>query len=255
MNILIIEDEDPAAERLEGLLSEAAASAKILARLDSVAAAVNWLSAHPAPDLIFLDIQLADGLSFEIFRQTEVNAPVIFTTAYDQYALDAFRVNSIDYLLKPVKREELTRALEKFNKTLAAVMLPDLSQLIRQLQPNAPVREFKRRFLIRFGDKIKAIDVDQVMYFFTEDKINYLRTRDNQTYPVDQNLDRLEELLDPKRFFRINRQFIVSIESIDQMYAFSKSRVKISLRPPSDGDTIVSTERSPFFKQWLAGEY
>ena len=165
MNILIIEDEDPAAERLEGLLSEAAASAKILARLDSVAAAVNWLSAHPAPDLIFLDIQLADGLSFEIFRQTEVNAPVIFTTAYDQYALDAFRVNSIDYLLKPVKREELTRALEKFNKTQATVMLPDLSQLIRQLQPNAPVREFKRRFLIRFGDKIKAIDVDQVMYF------------------------------------------------------------------------------------------
>jgi DNA-binding LytR/AlgR family response regulator len=254
MNVLIIEDEDPAAERLQGLLLEAEPQTNVLATLDSVRSAVAWLTSHPEPDLIFLDIQLADGLSFEIFRQTEVHVPIVFTTAYDSYALEAFRVNSIDYLLKPVKREELTRALNKFRKTRGSVLLPDLGRLLQQLQPSAPVREFKRRFIIRFGDKIKAVDVDQVAYFYTEDKINFLRTRDNQSYPIDQNLDRLEELLDPRRFFRINRQFIISIDSIDQMYAFSKSRVKITLRPPSTGDTIVSTERSPVFKQWLAGE-
>lgn len=254
MKVLIIEDEDPAAERLESLLKETAPEAEVLARLDSVRASVAWLERNPAPDLIFMDIQVADGLSFEIFRQRDVEAPVVFTTAYDQYALEAFRVNSIDYLLKPVKREELARALNKYRKTQPATLLPDLGQLLKQLQPGAPVKEFKRRFLIRFGDKIKAVDVDQVMYFYTEDKINYLRTRDNQSYPVDQNLDKLEEILDPKRFFRINRQFIISIESIDQMYSFSKSRVKITLRPPSEGDTIVSTERSPLFKQWLSGE-
>ncbi|MBL0259213.1 MAG: response regulator transcription factor [Bacteroidetes bacterium] len=255
MKILIIEDEEPAALRLKKILNELEPDALILDVIVSVRSAVEWLKNNAAPDLILLDINLADGSSFEIFKMVEVKTPVIFITAYDEYAIQAFKVTSVDYLLKPIKKEELNEAFKKFksiynqhNKS----SVPDFEKLLETLRQ--PQQEYKKRFLIRFGEHIKAVDAESVAYFYTEEKINFIRTLDNHTYHVDYNLDKLEEMLDPARFFRINRQFIISIDSIDQMFSFSKSRVKINLKPPINLDTIVSTERSPLFKEWLAGK-
>ena len=254
MKILIIEDEEPAAERLIKLFAEIEPGAEILDVVVSVQSAIKWFRRNPMPDLITFDIHLADGQSFEIFEQVEVTAPVIFITAFDEYAIKAFKVNSIDYLLKPFKKEEFEDAIKKFHKLHAVNSTSQInfSQLLESLKNPKP--EFKKRFIIRYGDHIKIIDTQTIAYFFTADKINFLRTDDNKTFPLDFNLDKLETMLDPAVFFRINRQFIISIHSIEEMFAFSKSRVKIKLKPPIEEDTIVSTERSSFFKDWLGGE-
>jgi DNA-binding LytR/AlgR family response regulator len=253
MNILIIEDEEPAALRLKKLVNEVEPEAKILDILVSVKSAVQWLKSNPHPDLILMDINLADGLSFEIFSKTEIDVPVIFITAFDEYALRAFKVNSIEYLLKPVKREDLISAINKYKKLHTGKSeVPDLKMLLETLKEKQ--EPYKKRFLIRFGEHIKTIDISQVAYFYTEEKINFLKTKDDRTYPVEYNLDKLESILDPERFFRINRQFIISIDSITDMFSYSKSRVKINLSPPINLDTIVSTERSPHFKEWLSGK-
>jgi two-component system, LytTR family, response regulator LytT len=253
MKILIIEDEQPASTRLKKLLLEAEPNAVILDEIVSVKSAVEWFKNHSHPDLIFMDIHLADGNSFDIFELVTINTPVIFITAYDEFALKAFKVNSVEYLLKPVKQEELVNALNKFktyfNKNTP---LPDLSKLMENLKD--PGASYKKRFLIRYGEHIKTVDSDNVAYFYTEEKINFLKTKDNHTYHIEYNLDKLEGMLDPEKFFRINRQFIINIDAIDQMFSFSKSRVKINLKPAINLDTIVSTERSPLFKEWLAGK-
>jgi DNA-binding LytR/AlgR family response regulator len=251
MNILILEDEEPAALRLKKLLTETEPDAKILDTLVSVKSAVTWLKDNPAPDLILMDINLADGLSFEIFSQTEVDVPVIFITAYDQYAVQAFKVNSVEYLLKPIKKEELANAISKYKKHFAGKHMPDLRLLLETLREK---EIYKKRFLIKYGEHIKTIDINQIAYFYTEEKINFLKTKENHSYPIDYNLDKLETMLDPEKFFRINRQFIISIDSILEMFAFSKSRVKVVLKPSINMDTIVSTERSPNFKEWLSGK-
>ncbi len=253
MNILIVEDEEPAAQRLKKILLEIEPGAKILEVLESVRSTVKWLKSNPAPDLILTDINLADGLSFEIFSQVEIDVPVIFVTAFDEYAIRAFKVNSVEYLLKPVKKEELASAIDKYKRLHSGkTAIPDLKMLIETLKEKQ--EPFKKRFLIRFGEHIKTVDISQVAYFYTEEKINFLKTKDDRTYPVEYNLDKLESILDPERFFRINRQFIISIDSIVDMFSFSKSRVKINLNPPIQLDTIVSTERSPHFKEWLSGK-
>lgn len=250
MNVLIIEDETLAAERLGKMVKEIEPATVIPAVLVSITSAVEWLKANPAPDLILLDIHLADGLSFEIFRLVEVASPVIFTTAYDEHALEAFRVNSIDYLLKPVKKEELARAFSKL-KHISAINTEKLELMMQKV--NAAPKEYRRRIVIRYGDTIKMIEMKDVAYFYTKDKINYLCTHADLRYPIDHNLDELEQLTDPREFFRINRQFIINIHAIEKMIAWAKSRVKIVLRPPTSEDTIVSTERSPHFKEWLNG--
>ncbi len=253
MNILIIEDEEPAAARLKRMILEIEPEANILAVIVSIRSAVNWLKTNPAPELIFQDIQLADGTSFEIFNQVEVQSPIIFITAFDEYAIQAFKVNSIDYLLKPLKKEDLSRAINKFKKIKSsATAAPDLEELIATLRSSE--KKYKSRFLIRYADHIKKIDITDVAYFYTQDKINYLRTLAGQTYPIDFNLDTIEKTINPEKFFRINRQFIIGIDSIEQMFAFSKSRVKIMLKPPINIETIVSTDRSPHFKAWLGDE-
>jgi DNA-binding LytR/AlgR family response regulator len=253
MNILIIEDEQPAADRLKKMIMEIQPEANFPEAIVSIKTAVEYFKNGNKPDLIFMDIHLADGNSFEIFDMAEVNAPIIFTTAYDEYAIKAFKVNSIEYLMKPVKKEELQNAFSKFKKYYEKTeQLPDLSKLVEALRD--PQSQYKKRFLIRFGEHIKAIEIDQVAYFYTEDKINFVKTKDNHTYHIDYNLDKLEQMLDPEKFFRINRQFIIGIDSIDQMFSFSKSRVKVNLKPPINMDTIVSTERSPLFKEWLGGK-
>jgi len=253
MKVLIIEDEPAAARRLQKLLTDFDEKIEILEQLDGIESSLIWLSErhNPKPDLIFMDIHLSDGSCFEIFKLIKIDSPIIFITAYDQYALDAFKVNAIDYLLKPIKEQDLQNALQKFEKFRPGGVLnyESLAKAIRQEQDN-----FQKRFLIRLGQSIKVVEIADVAYFYTQDKISFLATKSGKRYPMDYSLEKLEELSDPKKFFRINRQFIVNIEAISEMYAYSKSRVKLKLDPPTDSDTIVSTERSPHFKKWLSGD-
>lgn len=254
MKILLIEDEDPAAKRLQKMLKEIVPEADVSENIVSISSVVNWFKKNPPPDLIIADIQLSDGLSFEIFKQVEISCPVIFTTAYDQYAIEAFKVNSIDYLLKPIKKEELSNALAKYKKLKPLIQSPaiDINQLLKTF--TASTHEYKKRFAVRYGEHIKTIKIEDVAYFHTEDKINFLTTKEGRRYAIDFNLDALEAMLDPKTFFRINRQYIISISSIAEMFAYSKSRVLIKLNPAAKHETIVSTERSSDFKLWLGDE-
>jgi DNA-binding LytR/AlgR family response regulator len=254
MTILIIEDEDPAFRRLQKMLKELEPDHTLLNQIVSVSSAVKWFKENDAPDLIISDIQLSDGISFEIFKQVNIKCPVIFTTAYDQYAIEAFKVNSIDYLLKPVKKEELEKAVTKFKNMAPAAASPaiDINKLLQSLQPAGT--DYKKRFVVRYGEHIKTIDIEEVVYFYTEDKATFLCTKDARRFVVDFNLDTLDSILDPKIFFRINRQYIISIHSIAEMFAYSKSRVLIKLNPASKHETIVSTERSADFKHWLGDE-
>ena len=229
MRILIIEDETPAADRLKKMIQEFESGAEITSNLVSIASAVNWLKENPTPDLIFMDIHLSDGDSFQIFNEIEVPAPVVFVTAYDQYALEAFKVNSIDYLLKPVKKDDLQSALDKFKRRDISNM-QQMMELLKQMNVSPSKKETQKRIVIRYGDTIKMVDIMDVAYFYTEDKINYLCTKDNLRYPIDQNLDELESIVDGAIFFRINRQFIINIHAIDKMLAWSKSRVKVILK-------------------------
>lgn len=252
-NILIIEDEEAASRRLQKMVQEIIADAHIYPPIVSIKSAIEWLQQNPSPDLIFLDVHLADGESFEIFKNVHVTSPIIFTTAYDQYALEAFKVNSIDYLLKPIKKDELERSVDKFLKLAS---LPkqniDLEKLLSSLQQ--PQTKFKERFVVKYGDHIKTIETSDAAYFYTENKMNFLVTKDNKRFVIDYNLDQLEEMLQPKNFFRINRQFIISFHSITEMFTYSKSRVLVKLNPSTKLETIVSTERSGAFKAWLGGE-
>jgi two-component system, LytTR family, response regulator LytT len=254
MTILIIEDEEPAYKRLQKMLKELEPDHTLLDQIVSVSSAVKWFNENDAPDLIISDIQLSDGISFEIFKQVDIKCPVIFTTAYDQYAIEAFKVNSIDYLLKPVKKEELEKAVTKFKALTPATTAPaiDINKLLQSLQPAGT--DYKKRFVVRYGEHIKTIDIEEVVYFYTEDKATFLCTKDARRFVVDFNLDTLDSILDPKVFFRINRQYIISIHSIAEMFAYSKSRVLIKLSPASKHETIVSTERSADFKLWLGDE-
>jgi two-component system, LytTR family, response regulator LytT len=252
MRILLIEDEDPAAKRLQKMLAEIEPGATVSENIVSITSAISWLQQNPLPDLIIADIQLSDGLSFEIFKAVDVFCPVIFTTAYDQYAIEAFKVNSIDYLLKPVKKEDMAVAIAKYKKLQPkAAPAIDINKLLQTLQPAS---EHKKRFIVRYGEHIKTITTDEIAFFYTEDKVNFLTTKENRRFAIDFNLDALEHSLDPKQFFRINRQYIISINAIAEMFAYSKSRVLIKLNPPARHETIVSTERSADFKQWLGDD-
>lgn len=253
MKYLIIEDEDPAAKRLERMIVEIDPAFQMVHHLVSIKSAVQWLSENVHPDLIFMDIQLADGNSFEIFKSVVPKCPIIFITAYDQYALQAFKVNSVDYLLKPVKKVELEQALEKFKNRSAPIAASDFSGIEKLVEFIKGKQEFQKRILIRFAETIKAVEISDVAYFYTENKINYLCGFDKKIYPIDQNLDQIEDIVDVSVFFRINRQFIVNINAIKNMVSYSKSRVKIELNPKTDIETIVSTDRSPNFKGWLTG--
>lgn len=254
MNVLIIEDEETAAARLKRMLKEIDPGVNVVAVTESISESVAWLSSNPAPDLILADIHLADGPSFEVFRQTKVQSPLIFTTAYDQYAIKAFKFNSVDYLLKPIKKAELEESLAKYRQLHRTGTPPsiDYSQLLAALNPKQQGQQ--KRLVIRYGQTIKTVEIADAAYFYTEEKVTHVCTFDNKRLPIDHNLDELESILDPARFFRINRQFIISVNAIDSMYSYSKSRVKISLNPPSEIETIVSTERSGDFKEWLLGK-
>ncbi len=254
LNILIIEDEEPAAKRLQKMLLDIVPEATVLENIVSVSSALKWFRENPSPDLIISDIQLSDGLSFEIYKKIDLVCPVIFTTAYDQYAIEAFKVNSIDYLLKPIRKDELEKAVTKYKKINRSAAEPviDINKLLQSFSPGGT--EYKKRFVVRYGEHIKTINIEDVVYFYTEDKVNFLCTRDSRRFVIDFNLDTLESTLDPKTFFRINRQYIIGIHSIAEMLAYSKSRVLVKLNPSAKHETIVSTERSADFKHWLGDE-
>jgi DNA-binding LytR/AlgR family response regulator len=251
LNVLIIEDEPPAARRLGRLLQQLAPQAQIMEILDTVSSAVRWLAVNQA-NLIFADIHLADGNSFSIFEQVQVRTPIIFTTAYDQYAIKAFKLNSIDYLLKPIEREGLEQALHKYRDRQSPPAAPlDIQALMQAMEAQKQRPTYQKRFMVTAGEKIKSIPIEEVAYFFGQQKYVFLITHDGRQHLVDYTLTQLEDLLDPELFFRINRQFIIGYDAIQQMYAYSKSRVKVELAPTSDMEAIVSIEKAPRFKEWL----
>lgn len=243
--VVIIEDETLAAEWLRKQIETIDPDLQVTAIIDSVEQAILLLKKEN-PELIFCDIHLADGISFSIFEHVHIDTPVIFTTAYDQYAIKAFQVNSIDYLLKPIETQALATAIQKFR--LRTRPFPDLQQALHMLKSKPT---FQERFLVSTGQKLKSIPVENIAYFFADNKLNFLCDTEGRQYIIDQSLDKLESQLDPANFFRINRQFIVSYSSIREMFHYSKSRVKITLHPTPMGDTIVSAERSAEFKAWL----
>ena len=250
MNILLIEDERPAANRLKQLITVLLPEVEIFGNLDSIKGAAQWLQSNPAPDLIFCDIQLADGLSFDIFEWVKVDSPIIFTTAYDQYAIKAFKLNSVDYLLKPIDPQELANAIEKY-RTLKLKSSLDLSQIKELLQPQS--KAYKSRFMVKFGEKIQSVQTSEVAFFFSEEKVTFLQTTGRRKYILDYTLDQLESMVDPKRFFRLNRKYIASFGSIAEIHTYSNSRLKIKLCYCDDNDILVSREKVGALKQWLDG--
>lgn len=250
MNVIIIEDEKPAARRLSRLLEELEVQVSVM--LHSVEEAVNWFEANEHPDLIFLDIQLSDGLSFEIFDVVEVKSAIVFTTAYDEYALQAFKLNSIDYLLKPIDDEELEVAVKKYK-----ALKPEPQKLaldfedIKKLLVNPVEREYKKRFTAKVGQHLKIINADEVECFYSENKGTYAATIDGRNYLLDTTLEHLESDLEPKIFFRVSRKFYVNINHIKDIISYTNSRLQIKLNHFSEQEIIVSRERVRDFKLWL----
>src|SRR5688572_29827253 len=252
MKVLIIEDEELAVKKLRKTLESVDSSAEVVGVADSIRSSVEWLQKNPPPDLILMDIELADGQSFEIFNLTEVKSPVIFTTSYDEYALKAFKVNSVDYLLKPVQKEELQAALAKFRK-MKGEPGPDLSldKLVKELQQKLQPKDFRKRFLVKHAQKLVSIEVDDIAYFYSDGRLNFFKTRDNKKFVVDFTMDELEEMLDPDKYFRISRSFYVSVDSIDQIHDYFGNRLMLNLKPAVDKESIVSREKVTDFKKWM----
>lgn len=249
MKVLIIEDEYAAARRIKKLVQAILPEAEIADQIDTVEGAVQWFESDAEADLVLMDIQLADGPCFDIFDFTEVSIPVIFTTAYDEYAFQAFRVNAIDYLLKPIKKKDLEQAIDKYTSyTKGQELASNYQEIKKLLQPDKP-----RRFMVKIGNQIRLVPMDQIAYFYTENKITFLVTWKGKRYPIDYSLEKVEELTNPEQFFRINRQFIIHIDAIEGMQIYSKSRFKVDLEPACELDAIVSAERSPRFRKWVSG--
>jgi two-component system response regulator LytT len=250
MTVIIIEDEKPAARRLNRMLLALGIEAKTM--LHSVEESLNWLQNNEHPDLIFLDIQLSDGLSFDIFEEIEVKSAVIFTTAYDEYALKAFKLNSIDYLLKPLDEDELKVAVDKFkvNRPKQIDVQVNLDD-IRKLLVNPVDRKFKKRLTIKIGQHIKIIHIDEIECFYSEHKSTYIHTKENRNYLIDNSLEYWQDQLNPEHFFRVNRTFIVHINSIKDIIAYSNSRLKLILHSYNETEIIVSRERVKDFKNWI----
>jgi DNA-binding LytR/AlgR family response regulator len=250
--VLIVEDEKPAADWLRQLLLKFNPQISVLSVIDSVSGAVEWLQSNQAPDLVFMDIQLADGLSFEVFERVKVICPVIFTTAYEEYAIKAFKVNSVDYLLKPIAFKELENAFKKFEdqakrfETSPSVTVELLNKVKEMLQ-----RQYKTRFVIKVGEHLRSIEIEDILFFYSLEKATYFCTANYKTYVIDYSLDRICEMVDERRFFRINRKYILSNISIADIIFYSNSRLKIKLKKPDEDSIIVSRDKVLAFKQWL----
>jgi DNA-binding LytR/AlgR family response regulator len=250
MKVVVIEDELPAANRLVKMLSQIDPAISVVQRLDSIEAAVAYFDTEPKAELIFMDIQLADGLSFDIFTQTRIKAPVIFTTAFDQYTLKAFKVNSVDYLLKPIEETELRQAIEKYRHLFAQqkMELPDqILQLVQQMNSD----RYKERLLIKRGQQLSYIKTENVAFCYADGKLCFAVDFQNVKYLLENHLTQLEEQLHPSRFFRINRNLLVNIEAVQKVHTWLGSRLKIEVLPATTAETVVSRERVNRFKEWL----
>lgn len=250
MKVLIVEDEYHAINRLRNLIQSLRSRATILATLDSIEDTVHWLKFNTEPDLIFLDIQLADGLSFDIFTQVQPQCPIIFTTAFDDYALRAFKLNSIDYLLKPIDDEELERAISKFERwhfSIESYNPQDINQLIQSLVNTNKVE----RFLVKIGQQLLYVNLEDIAYFTSENSLTLIYTNRNQKYIIDYSLDQLEKMLPDNQFFRINRKMIIKLHAIQEVSTYFNSRLIVNLAPKTRKDVIVSRERVREFKVWL----
>lgn len=246
MKVLIVEDEQPASQKLIRLLKAVDSQIEVVGVLRSVEETVNWILENPSPELIFMDIQLEDGLCFDIFESCEIKAPVIFATAYDEYALKAFKINSVDYLLKPIAQHELKNAIDKFNN-IHRINYSKIEHLISQLQPQK-----KERFLIKIGEHFKSIPISDIHCFYIDERCTFLFTDKGKSYPVDYSLEQLEQLIDSKLFFRVNRNCIVNFYAIQDMISYSSSRLKIILvNRIGKEEIIVSRERVSDFKEWI----
>jgi two-component system response regulator LytT len=250
MNIIIIEDEKPAARLLKRKLEKLGFSIKTL--LHSVEESINWFENNVPPDLIFLDIQLSDGLSFEIFDKVEVKSPIIFTTAYDEYALRAFKLNSVDYLLKPIDEDELVVSISKFQNQFQKNAVTGLDfEAIKRMLVNPVQKEYKNRFSVKIGNQIKVIAIDEIECFYSENKGTYLHTVDNRDYLLDNSLEQLESELNPDSFYRISRKFIIPLQSIKEIQVHTNSRLKVILPTYKEDEVIVSREKVQDFKSWI----
>ena len=252
MITLIIEDEKPAARLLQRKLEKLNIAVKTM--LHSVEESIDWFSNNEHPDLIFLDIQLSDGLSFEIFEKIDIKSAIIFTTAYDEYALKAFKLNSIDYLLKPIDEDDLEVAIVKFKERLPKTDAENLQldfEQIRKMLSNPFEKNFKKRFTAKIGQHLKIITTDEIECFFSENKGTYIHTFDNRNYLIDSTLEILEQELDMKNFFRISRKFIVPLQAIKEIQVYTNSRLKVILPTYKDDEVIVSREKVQDFKAWL----
>jgi two-component system LytT family response regulator len=258
LSVVIIEDEALAARRLGKMLADIDPSARVVAVLDSIEASVGWLAANPRPGLILMDIELVDGQSFEIFDRVAVDCPVIFTTAYDEYAIRAFKVNSIDYLLKPVAEKDLRQSLEKLGRLRGLFAEPDharlqVASLLRELTagPQAGPAAYRDRILVKQGQRLFSITTAEVAYFCTREKLNYVRVRDGRQYLVDYSLDELEKSLDPRQFFRANRQFIAGFGAVERVSLYFNGKLKVILNPVPEEDVVISRDKAAEFRQWL----
>ena len=250
MNIIIIEDEKPAARLLERKIEKLGYSITTL--LHSVEESLLWFQNNSHPDLIFLDIQLSDGLSFEIFEKIDIKSAVIFTTAYNEYALRAFKLNSIDYLLKPIDEEELATAISKFANQFQVNSVSNLDfEAIKRMLVNPISKEYRKRFSVKIGQQIKVIDVAEIECLYSENKGTYIHTSDNRDYLIDSSLEVVEAELNPNDFFRISRKYIIPLQSVKEIQVYSNSRLKISLPTYKADEVIVARERVSDFKEWL----
>lgn len=248
MKALIIEDEKLAAEKLEKMLLDIVPEMEIAGKLQSVLDTINWLGQNPNPDLIFMDIQLDDGICFEIFEAIKIKTPVIFTTAYDKYAIKAFEVNSVDYLLKPIEKEALARAVNKYknlfeNKPLTELPIGQIFQKI--------VKTYKTRFFVKIGNHYHSVPIDEIECFFIRERATFLKIKSGKNYDVDYSLDQIQKLVDPDMFFRINRNYLININAIQDIYSYSTSRLGVKLNMLDHLDLIVSREKVSDFKNWL----
>ncbi|CAM1339886.1 LytTR family DNA-binding domain-containing protein [uncultured Tenacibaculum sp.] len=250
MNVIIIEDEKPAARRLNRMLAEL--NIEVQQMLHSVEESINWFQNNEHPDLIFLDIQLSDGLSFEIFEEVTVKSAIIFTTAYDEYALKAFKLNSIDYLLKPIDEDELRVAVDKFKEyqPLQSNIHVNIND-IRKLLINPVDRKYKKRFTIKVGQHLKIINIEDIECFYSENKATYIHTNSNRNYLIDNSLEYWQEQLDPEQFFRVNRTFVVQINAIKDIVSYTNSRLQLKLESYNNSEIIVSRERVKDFKHFI----
>jgi DNA-binding LytR/AlgR family response regulator len=251
LKVLIFEDESLSAEHLVTLINRYDSTVELLGIIETVKQGVEWFSSHQHPDLLLMDIQLSDGSCFDLFKQLRLDVPVIFTTAYNEYAIQAFKVNSIDYLLKPIDFQNLHAAFEKFRKQ-QNIHLPNPGMLYEQLYAQLLLpAQYKKRLLVKIGEQLKQVLVDDIAFFVFDEGLCWAVTFAKNRLPVDYSLDELEQLLNPKNFFRINRKFIVNPDSIEKIHTYFNNRLKLQLRPNPEVEVLVSRERVADFKNWL----